>query len=211
MTQVASRRPSIAWKLGRATRGQIRSGSCRLGGVLAQAWSPVCGSSYGLAWRNGLSYVTDRSGTAWARSPGFDSCPHLRALILAEGTLLYVSGNRRTTDALNGTDVEGEVMLAFSTYKDERRTARLEQRMSPRAKEIIEHAAALQGVTASEFALSHTMEAAQETISRMETTRLAPEDRDAFFRALDDERPNAALIDIFELHAQANERAAEHA
>lgn len=96
-------------------------------------------------------------------------------------------------------------MLAFSPYTDERRTARLEQRMSPRAKQIIEQAAALQGVTPSEFALSHTMMAAQETISRMEITRLAADDRDAFFRALDDERPNAALIDIFDIHAQVSE------
>lgn len=102
-------------------------------------------------------------------------------------------------------------MLAFTTYDDDRRTERLEQRLSPRAKELIEHAAALQGVTPSEFARSHTMQAAHETINRMESTRLAAEDRDAFLRALDDERPNAALIDILELHAQVTERAAEHA
>jgi len=103
-------------------------------------------------------------------------------------------------------------MLAFRTHNDdERRTERLEQRLSPSAKDVIEQAAALQGVTASEFARSHTMQAAQETIRLMEVTRLAPEDRDAFMRAFDDERPNEAMIDIFELHAQATERAAEHA
>ena len=103
-------------------------------------------------------------------------------------------------------------MLAFTIHNDEgRRTERLEQRLSPRAKEFIEHAAALQGVTASEFARSHTMQAAHETISRMEVTRLAPEDRDAFLRAFDDERPNEALVDLFELHAQVTEQVAEHA
>ena len=103
-------------------------------------------------------------------------------------------------------------MLAFTTHNDdERRTERLEQRLSPRAKEIIEHAAALQGVTPSDFARSHTIQAANETISRMEVTRLAAEDRDAFLRAFDDESPNEALIDIFELHAQVTERTAEHA
>jgi len=103
-------------------------------------------------------------------------------------------------------------MLSFTTYNDdERRSERLEQRLSPRAKEVIEHAAALQGVTASEFARSHTMQAAQETINRMEVTRLAPEDRTAFLRALDDDRPSQPLIDIFELHAEITERAREHA
>jgi uncharacterized protein (DUF1778 family) len=103
-------------------------------------------------------------------------------------------------------------MLAFTTNSDDdRRTERLEQRLSPRAKELIEHAAALQGVTASEFARSYIMQAAHETINRMEVTRLAAEDRDAFLRAFDDERPNQALIDIFELHAQVTEQAREHA
>ena len=37
------------------------------------------------------------------------------------------------------------------------------------------------------------------------------EDRDAFLRALADERPNEALIDIFELHAQVTELTPEHA
>lgn len=103
-------------------------------------------------------------------------------------------------------------MLAFTTQTDDdRRTERLEQRLSPRAKDLIEHAAALQGVTASEFARSHTMQAAHETISRMEVTRLAAEDRDAFLRAFEDERPNQAMSDIFELHAQVTEQAPEHA
>ena len=103
-------------------------------------------------------------------------------------------------------------MLAFTTHNDnDRRTERLEQRLSPRDKEIIEHAAALQGVTPSEFARSHTIRAAQETISRMEVTRLAAEDRDAFLSAFDDERPSEALINIFELHAEVTARAPEHA
>ena len=102
-------------------------------------------------------------------------------------------------------------MLAFTPYDDDRRTERLEQRLSPRAKELIEHAAALQGVTPSEFARSHTMQAAHETITRMESTRLEPQDRDAFMWALDDDQPNAALIDIFELHEQLIKQRAEHA
>lgn len=99
-------------------------------------------------------------------------------------------------------------MFAFTIESDDgRRTERLEQRLSPHAKKTIEHAAALQGVTASEFARSHSLQAAQETISRMQVTRLTAEDHEAFLRALDDERQNEALIDVFELHVQATERA----
>lgn len=103
-------------------------------------------------------------------------------------------------------------MLAFKAHNDdERRTERLEQRLSSRAKAVIEHAAALQGVTPSEFARSHTIQAASETISRMEVTRIALEDREAFLRAFNDERPNEALIDIFEIHARVTEQVSEHA
>lgn len=103
-------------------------------------------------------------------------------------------------------------MLAFTTHDDnDRRAERLEQRLSPRAKEVIEHAAAFQGVTPSEFARSHTIQAAQETISRMRVTWLADEDRDAFLSAFDDERPSEALINIFELHAEVTARAPERA
>lgn len=103
-------------------------------------------------------------------------------------------------------------MLAFTVYNDDdRRTERLEQRLSSRAKEVIEHAAALQGVTASEFARSHTMQAAHETISRTEVTRLTLEDRDAFLRAFNDEQPNEALTDLFKLHARVTEEASGRA
>lgn len=99
-------------------------------------------------------------------------------------------------------------MITFKTHDDdERRTEWLEQRLSPSAKNLIEQAAALQGVTASEFARSHTIQTAHETIRLMEATRLAPEDRDAFIRAFDDDRLNEALIDISELHAQSTEHA----
>lgn len=90
-------------------------------------------------------------------------------------------------------------MLAFETVRESKRTARIEQRLSPRDKELIEHAAALQGVTPSEFVLSHSVTAARETISKLEVTRLAPEDRDAFVRAFENQELNEALIGVFEL------------
>ena len=96
-------------------------------------------------------------------------------------------------------------MLAFETVRESKRTARLEQRLSPRDKELIEHAAALQGVTPSEFVLSHSVIAARETISKLEVTRLASEDREAFMRALSDESVNEALVDIFALRRRVAE------
>jgi uncharacterized protein (DUF1778 family) len=91
-------------------------------------------------------------------------------------------------------------MLRFNEVKDEKRSARMEQRMAPTDKELIERAAALQGVTASEFVLSHSVTAARDTINRLEVTRLTPDDRDAFMRAFDDERINESLVDVLRLH-----------
>lgn len=97
-------------------------------------------------------------------------------------------------------------MLAFETVRESKRTARIEQRLSPRDKELIEHAAALQGVTPSEFVLSHSVTAARETISKLEMTRLAPEDRDAFMRAFEDQDLNEELMNVLDLHAAAGRR-----
>jgi len=77
----------------------------------------------------------------------------------------------------------------------------MEQRVSPRDKELIDHAASLQGMTASEFVVSQSVTAAREAISRLEVTRLSPDDREAFMRAFEDEEVNEALIDVFRLRA----------
>jgi uncharacterized protein (DUF1778 family) len=104
--------------------------------------------------------------------------------------------------------IEGVLlMLAFETVKNARRTARIEQRLSPRDKDLIEHAAALQGVTPSEFVLSHSVTAARETIGRLEVTRLAPEDREAFTRAFEDQELNEELMDVLNRHAAATRHA----
>jgi uncharacterized protein (DUF1778 family) len=94
---------------------------------------------------------------------------------------------------------------------NERRSARLEQRMAPSTKELIEHAAALQGMNASEFVLAHSVSAARDTINRLESTRLAPEDRDAFMRAFEDESINRALVDVFKVHRRATATMADSA
>lgn len=97
-------------------------------------------------------------------------------------------------------------MLGFETVKQNRRTARIEQRLSPRDKELIEHAAALQGVTPSEFVLSHSVTAARETISKLEVTRLAQADREAFVRAFEDQDLNDDLMSVIGLGAATRVR-----
>lgn len=91
--------------------------------------------------------------------------------------------------------------MAFETLDETKRTLRMEQRISPRDKELIEHAASLQGITPSEFVISQSVTAARETISRLEVTKLAPEDREAFLRAFEDEEVNEALVDVFRLRS----------
>lgn len=85
------------------------------------------------------------------------------------------------------------------------RTARLEQRMAPETKELIERAARLRGVNASEFLIACGAEAARETIARLEGTVLTPADRDAFMRAFGAE-PMPALVDLMSLHSEVTSR-----
>ena len=91
--------------------------------------------------------------------------------------------------------------MAFDTMDETKRSARMEQRVSLRDKELIERAASLQGIKASEFVVSQSVTAARETISRLEVTRLTAEDRDAFLRAFEDEEVNEALVDVFRLRS----------
>jgi uncharacterized protein (DUF1778 family) len=94
-------------------------------------------------------------------------------------------------------------MLAFKAAPQYgARTARMEQRTTPEAKELIERAAYLQGVNASEFLVAHGAIAARETIRRFEETVLRYEDRDAFMRAFDDTKPNKDLVDLMALHTR---------
>ena len=91
-------------------------------------------------------------------------------------------------------------MLAFEAHPHAMtRKVRLEQRTTQETKDLIERAARLQGVNASEFVISHVAQAARETISRLEGSKLTPEDRDAFMRAFDAE-PTEELIDLMRLH-----------
>lgn len=82
----------------------------------------------------------------------------------------------------------------------------MEQRTTAETKELIERAAQLQGVNASEFLLAHGAAAARETINRLEGTVLRPEDRAAFMRAFDDDKPNKALTELLAAHRRITAR-----
>jgi uncharacterized protein (DUF1778 family) len=98
-------------------------------------------------------------------------------------------------------------MLPFDARRGRgARSARMEQRTTPEARELIERASRLQGVNASEFVTVHAVSAARETIRRLEGTVLRPEDRDAFMRAFNDGEPNRTLKDIMALHRRVTSR-----
>src|ERR1700719_4231546 len=98
-------------------------------------------------------------------------------------------------------------MLAFrAAPQTGARTARMEQRTTRETKELIERAAYLQGVNASEFLVAHGAIAAKETIRRFEDTVIRPEDRDAFMRAFDDTEPNQDQVDLMTMHRQVTSR-----
>jgi uncharacterized protein (DUF1778 family) len=94
-------------------------------------------------------------------------------------------------------------MLAFEALAETgAKKVRMEQRTTPEAKELIERAARLQGVNASEFVIAHVVQAARETISRLEVTGLTLADHEAFMQAFDAE-PTPELVDLMRLHEEA--------
>ena len=77
---------------------------------------------------------------------------------------------------------------------------RIEARLPRETKDLIEHAARLEGVSASDFVVSHAREAARSVISQHERWRLDRVQSEAFIDALlNPPAPNDAL-----------RRAAEH-
>ena len=83
------------------------------------------------------------------------------------------------------------------------KTARMEQRTTVEAKEIIDRAARLLGVNSSEFVVMAATKAARETVrdnERMILTTAA--DHDAFLRALEATEPTQALVDLMQRHRE---------
>src|SRR5262249_30603823 len=95
-------------------------------------------------------------------------------------------------------------MLAYQEEETTRgaKTARMEQRTTQEAKDLIEQAANLFGINASEFTVVAAVKAARQTLKEYQATIITPENREAFYRALDATEPTAELRELMSLHRQ---------
>ena len=83
------------------------------------------------------------------------------------------------------------------------RTQRVQIRIAPAAKRIIERAAALQNTTVSGFVVNSALDAATHLIRERERIVLEARDWDVFLDALlDPPEPNAALRDAVQIYAR---------
>lgn len=75
-----------------------------------------------------------------------------------------------------------------------RRSERVEARVTPEQKRLLERAAALEGRSLTDFLLSSAQAAAADTISRYQLLKLTPDDQQIFVAALlNPPAPNQAL------------------
>ena len=73
--------------------------------------------------------------------------------------------------------------------------ARVDFRTTPEVKSLIEHAAALYGMTVSEYIKATIVEKSRQVIAQNETRILSDRDRDLFLSLMDTPTsPNAALL-----------------
>jgi len=83
-------------------------------------------------------------------------------------------------------------------------TARLEFRVAPEAKELIQQAAAFLGTSLTDFAAATLADRAREVVESHTIIRLSNQDRDAFLAALDSPpEPNDALRRAFDRHRRS--------
>ena len=83
------------------------------------------------------------------------------------------------------------------------RTQRVQIRIAPAAKRVIERAAALQNTTVSGFVVNSALNAATDLIREHQRLVLDARDWDVFLGALlDPPEPNAALRDAVQVHAR---------
>ncbi len=74
------------------------------------------------------------------------------------------------------------------------RSERVEARVTPEQKKLLERAAALEGRSLTDFVVNSAQAAAADTITRHELLKLTPEDQEAFVAALlNPPPPNHAL------------------
>jgi uncharacterized protein (DUF1778 family) len=75
-----------------------------------------------------------------------------------------------------------------------RKDDRLELRLEPQRRQLLDEAAAASGMSTSAFVLAHATDAARDVLADRTTFRLPPERWDAFVRILDrPERPVEGL------------------
>lgn len=80
---------------------------------------------------------------------------------------------------------------------------RLEVRIDPARKQLVEQAAELLGQTISSFTVATLIREAQDVIERFGTISLSRRDADAFIAAIDNPpKPNARLKKAFKSHSQ---------
>jgi len=97
--------------------------------------------------------------------------------------------------------------MSISKAKNER----VDIRLNSEHKEALLRAAAVQGLSLSEFIVARSLEAAHEVIRRHTVITMTPRDLDRFVRALDeDASPNEALKEAAKAH-RAKERKARAA
>ena len=81
------------------------------------------------------------------------------------------------------------------------KTERVQMRVDPAAKRVLERAAALSNTTVSGFVTRNALEAAARAIRKHERIVLSDRDWELFFAALvDPPEPNAALREAFATH-----------
>ena len=100
---------------------------------------------------------------------------------------------------MSSTDATG----AQPTARSGRKTARLEIRLRPEQKELLERAATLQGASLTDFAAASLETAAARVVRRHQTIVLSALDSRAFFEALlDPPQPGARLVNALERHRE---------
>jgi len=86
------------------------------------------------------------------------------------------------------------------------KSERLEIRLEPEHKQIIERAAAASGQVVSQFVISILLRRAERILRRSDWTILAVQDREAFFEIMESEEPpTPALVDAFERYGRKAE------
>ncbi|MBU0677009.1 MAG: DUF1778 domain-containing protein [Verrucomicrobia bacterium] len=78
------------------------------------------------------------------------------------------------------------------------RKERFEMRISPAHKELITAAAALRGLSLTDFATGVLVQQSAEVVEQFGKTQLSARDRDRFLEMIDEDTPNQALREAAE-------------